>query len=147
MSKEEREALVLGWIQNPSYPIETWCKENGMSLSSHYRARIALKEKGVEPNNTEVKRMGVKAGKEAGANIEETGVGWAFISTKQTGDAGNTEGEEPSRESDEGGKDGTSKRKAGSRFEVTFCGFTVAEPQGFNEADLVKVLKAVKQCF
>ena len=147
MSQQEREALVLLWIQNPSYPIETWCKENGMSLSSHYRTRKALKEKVEELSSTGGKRIEVKGEKEAEANKEKAEAGWAFISTKQTGDAGNTKWEEPNQESDEAGKTGTTKQKAGSKFEVTFCGFTVAVPRGFKEADLLKVLKVVKQCF
>lgn len=147
MSQQEREALVQGWMQNPSYPIETWCKENGMSLSSHYRTRKALKERVVEPSNTEGKRMDVKGEKEAEANKEKAEAGWAFISAKKTGDAGNTKWEEPIQGSDEAGKTGTTKQKAGPKFEVSFCGFTVAVPLGFNEADLLKVLKAVKQCF
>ena len=96
MSQQEREALVLGCMRNPTCPIETWCKENGMSLSSHYRARKALEKKGAGISSEEGVVMDLKAEKETGTGTSalKAGAGWAMIGTARTGDANNTEGEE-----------------------------------------------------
>ena len=82
-----------------------------MSLSSHYRARKAIQEKGDEQNGTGRRIMEGQAENEAEARTEKADAGWAIISTKQTGDADNTEGEETRQESDEAEKTGAAKQK------------------------------------